>query len=110
MVGVQDSFNCRDLRHNILQTWVSGQSFLRLRRQFPGALFDGELTGDESDLLAKLLQEPQSLADGQKAMGDYIEIIRAEAAKRRSPELDPVADLLATQAKGKQKLEREDTK
>ena len=75
----------------------------------PAAL-DGELTAGESDWLARMLQEPQSLAEGRQAMADYMEIIRAEAAKRLGPAEDPVADLLAIQAKGKQKLEREDTK
>ena len=72
------------------------------------AVFDGELTSAEGDLLSKLLQEPQSLADGQRAMGDYIEIIRTRAAARSQAEEDPVAGLLAIQAKRKQKQNMED--
>ncbi len=68
----------------------------------PAAL-DGELSADEADLLSHLLQGPQSLAESRQAMGDYIEIIRAQAAKRLGGAGDPVADLLATQAKRKQK-------
>lgn len=70
------------------------------------AVFDGELTGAEADLLSKLLQQPQSLAEGEQAMDDYIHIIQSEAERRASTDQDPVAALLATQAKRQQKQER----
>ena len=72
------------------------------------AVFDGELTAAESDLLSQLLQRPSPLSEGQQAMEDYIAIIREEAEKRSNPEKDPVAELLALQSKLKQKQNRED--
>lgn len=74
------------------------------------AVFDESLSAAESDLLARLLQEPRSLAEGRQAMEDYLDIIKAQHARRNPPEQDPVADLLAIQAKRKQKQEREDMK
>lgn len=65
------------------------------------AAFDAVLSGEEADLLARLLHAPQSLAEGRQAMTDYIAIIQEEA--RRAAQTDPVADLLAIQAKKKQK-------
>ena len=89
-----------------------GRLFGLIRDRGGGAVspgvFDGDLSPDEGDLLARLLQEPQSLAGGRQAMADYIEIILGEAEKRLGPARDPVAELLATQAKRKQKQERED--
>lgn len=65
------------------------------------AAFDAVLSGEEADLLARLLHTPQSLAEGRQAMADYIAVIHEEA--RRAAQADPVADLFAVQAKKKQK-------
>ena len=65
------------------------------------AAFDAVLSGEEADLLARLLHTPQSLAEGRQAMTDYITVIQEEA--RRATQADPVAALFAVQAKKKQK-------
>lgn len=101
---------CAELEPELFSVPLWGRLFglIRARDGTPlsPAAFDGELTGPESDLLSKLLQQPHSLADGGQAMADYIDIIRSQAQRRTSPEQDPVADLLATQAKRQQKQER----
>lgn len=65
--------------------------------------FDAVLSGEEADLLARLLHTPQSLAEGRQAMTDYIAIIQEEAHRRDTAQSDPMADLLAIRAKKKQK-------
>lgn len=65
--------------------------------------FDAVLSGEEADLLARLLYTPQSLAEGRQAMADYIAVIQEEARRRDSSQDDPLADLLAIRAKKKQK-------
>ena len=40
------------------------------------------LTGEEMDHLTQVAQEPQDIANGPQAMGDYIDIIRDEGEKR----------------------------
>ena len=67
------------------------------------AAFDAVLSGEEADLLARLLHTPQSLAEGRQAMTDYIAIIQEEAHRRDTAQSDPMADLLAIRAKKKQK-------
>lgn len=105
---------CADLDPGEFSVPLWGKLFSLIRERggesvSPG-VFDGELTGAEADLLSKLLQTPQSLAEGALAMDDYIEIIRSEAAARTSTEQDPVAALLAVQEKRRQKQKREDMK
>ncbi len=76
---------------------------------FSPAAFDGELTDAEAGHLAYILQQPVSLAAGQRAMGDYIEIILENRAKAQSS-ADPASQLLALQQKLKQKQKTEDMK
>lgn len=101
---------CAPLEPELFSVPLWGRLFgmIRAREGVPlsPAAFDGELTGAEADLLSKLLQQPQSLAEGQQAMDDYIHVIQSEAERRASPDQDPVAELLATQAKRQQKQER----
>ena len=58
-------------------------------------LLAGQLTPEQVDRLAEILKEPENLAHGQAAMGDYLSIIETERAKRRE-DIDP---LLAARAK-----------
>lgn len=46
------------------------------------AALSGNLTGDEISLLTILLQKPESVANGHKALSDYIEIIQNERRNR----------------------------
>lgn len=74
------------------------------------AAFDAVLSGEEADLLARLLHTPQSLAEGHQAMYDYIAVIQEESRRRDPAHTDPMADLLAIQAKKKQKEAMEEVK
>ena len=58
-------------------------------------LLAGQLTPEQVDQLAEILKEPENLANGAAAMGDYLSIIDTERAKRRD-DIDP---LLAARAK-----------
>lgn len=63
------------------------------------ASLSGALTLDESALLTEILQKPESLANGRKALTDYIETMReANRAAGSAP-----ADLLEMQRKLKEK-------
>ncbi len=67
---------------------VLGKVFaLLLRRWQEGrgtqlAALAGELTAEEMSHLAGIMDQPESLAHGQQALRDYIEIIETEALKR----------------------------
>ena len=43
----------------------------------------GELSGDEISLLTVILQKPETVANGQKALSDYIEIMESERRNRQ---------------------------
>lgn len=90
--------------------WAKIYGLIRRRLEEGGGLdpacLDGDLSGPEASLLAKLLQAPRSLSGAEQAMSDYIEIIRESASQRADAESDPLAQLLAAQAKRKQKQER----
>ena len=60
----------------------------------------GELTAEEMSHVSALCQRPESLQNGERALADYIRIIREEAAKRSGGEPDP---LLAAAAKYQKK-------
>ncbi|MEG1858242.1 MAG: DNA primase, partial [Pseudoflavonifractor sp.] len=61
----------------------------------------GDLTPAEMSHLVTVLDQPETLAYGQRALADYIEIIETEAAKREAPaDADP---LLAAREKYKEK-------
>ena len=48
----------------------------------------GECTQVEKAILTPLLQRPASMANAERALGDYIKVIRASAAKREGQESD----------------------
>lgn len=63
------------------------------------AVLSGTLGPEETGLLTDILQRPESLANGRKALGDYIEIMKTEnCAPGTAPE-----DLLAYRDKLKEK-------
>ncbi len=68
------------------------------------AVFSGQLSGEEADLLAKLLLQPQSLAEGRQALDDYMDVIHTQATRRALADADPVERLLAIQAQKQTKL------
>ena len=58
----------------------------------------GELTGDEMSHLAAVLDQPESLANGRRAMTDYIKTIETEAVARENPKSgDALLELRAKQ-------------
>lgn len=72
-------------------------SLIKKRRQdgmdaSPAALLAG-LSNAEASHFSVLIQKPESLSNGEKAMRDYIEKIRAEILKVKAKE-DPIAVLL----------------
>lgn len=72
-------------------------SLIKKRRQdgmdaSPAALL-AELSNAEASHFSVLIQKPESLSNGEKAMRDYIEKIRAEILKIKAKE-DPIAVLL----------------
>lgn len=71
-------------------------SLLWARRGSPHALsiLSGELTGEEMSHLTALLQKPESPANAQRALADYLAIIKREAEKRAEPAGDPLAEAL----------------
>ena len=64
------------------------------------AALSSELSPEEMSLITNICQAPESLQNAQKAMADYIRVIRAEAAKHASQADDP---LLAATEKYKSK-------
>ena len=50
----------------------------------------GQLSGDEMSHLTAVLQKPESTANAQKAMADYIATIKHEAEKRAPSAADPL--------------------
>ena len=79
---------------------------LLLRRRGAGCAIQldalaGELTAEEMDYLAGILDQPADLSHGQQALRDYIEKIETEALKRTGgAETDP---LLAAREKFREK-------
>lgn len=61
----------------------------------------GECTQEEMAFLTALLQRPASMANAERALGDYIKVIRASAAKREGQESDD--PLLAAMDRSKEK-------
>ena len=95
---------CRDLTAEQFSSPLWGRIYTALvQGELPPnpAAFDAVLSGEEADLLSRLLQTPQALAEGRQAMTDYITIIQEESRRRMSDGSDPMADLLAIQAKRK---------
>lgn len=70
---------------------VLGKAFQLLRDRHDQGLsvqlasLAGELTPEEMSHLTSVVQRPESLANGQRAMADYIETIKAETAQRCAP-------------------------
>ena len=50
----------------------------------------GQLSGEEMSHLTAVLQKPESTANAQKAMADYIATIKHEAEKRAPSAADPL--------------------
>ena len=101
---------CRDLSPEQFSSPLWGRIYAALSQgELPPdpAAFDAVLSGEEADLLARLLHTPQSLAEGRQAVQDYIAVIQEEA-RRNADKGDPLADLFAIQAKKKQKETTED--
>jgi len=65
------------------------------------ASLTGELTGEEMDHMARVVSQPESLAHSERAVTDYLTIIRGEAMHRSDLEGDAL--LLAAQKKYQQK-------
>ncbi len=101
---------CRDLSPEQFSSPLWGRIYAALSQgELPPdpAAFDAVLSGEEADLLARLLHTPQTLAEGRQAVQDYIAVIQEEA-RRNADKGDPLADLFAIQAKKKQKETTED--
>ena len=54
----------------------------------------GQLSGDEMSHLTAILQKPESTANAQKAMADYIATIKHEVEKRTVGEVDPLVQAM----------------
>lgn len=54
----------------------------------------GQLSGDEMSHLTAILQKPESTANAQKAMADYIATIKHEVEKRTVGEIDPLVQAM----------------
>ena len=65
------------------------------------AALAGECTQEEMAFLTTLLQRPASMANAERALGDYIKVIRASAARREGQEPDD--PLLAAMDRSKEK-------
>ena len=84
-----------------------GKVYGLLRRRFQEgrtlqlANLAGDLTPEEMSHLVDVTEQPESLSHSQEALGDYIEIIETEYAKRSGTgTMDP---LLAAQEKYREK-------
>lgn len=83
---------------------VLGRVFALLKRRHDqgaslqlGALA-GELTDDEMSHLTAILNQPEDLSNGQRAMADYIQTIETEAVSREKPRSgDALLELRARQ-------------
>lgn len=86
---------------------VLGRAFALLRERFRTsrstqlAALTGELESSEMSHLAQVVDQPEDLANSERALRDYIEIIQTEAVKRAG-ERDPDA-LLAAREKYREK-------
>ena len=70
---------------------VLGKVFSLLRQRHSKGLsvqistLAGELTGDEMSHMVEVLSQPESLANAEWAMDDYIKTIKTEARQRENP-------------------------
>ena len=58
-------------------------------------MLEGTLTPEETALLAEILQQPESLENGSRAMDDYRSVIRTEQIKRQTATSEEAALLAA---------------
>ena len=65
----------------------------------PG-LLSGALDAEEASHIAAICQQPESSQNAQRALADYIHIVKTEAKKRAGGDVDP---LLAATEKYKDK-------
>ena len=89
---------CRELDPEAFSSDFLGRMYRLLReswdegRTMPAAALSAHCTPEELSHLSGVLQKPESLAQADRALADYIELIRRSAEKRRgeSP-ADPLA-------------------
>lgn len=65
------------------------------------AALTGQLTGEEMNHMAQVAAQPESTADSDRSIKDYISLIRGEAIRRRGGQADDL--LLAAQKKYQEK-------
>jgi DNA primase len=65
------------------------------------AALAGEFSGEEMDHLAQVAAQPESVANAERSIGDYISLIRGEALRRNGGQEDEL--LLAAQKKYQEK-------
>lgn len=86
---------------------VLGKAFGLLRQRHEKGLgvqlaaLAGDLTGEEMSHLTQVVTQPESLANGRKAMADYIQTIETEAIERKAPQSGEA--LLALRARQREK-------
>lgn len=85
----EDEFSSPLLARFFAALWRQRQSGGTVRV----SALDGQFSSDELGHLTGVLQKPESSDHGarEKALRDYLAIIRDEAAKRRAAEGDPLA-------------------
>lgn len=100
-------FSAVDLRPEEFSSPLLGKVYSLLRRRHEEGLavalpsLAGELTAEEMSHLVRVTDKPENLADGGRAMADYIYTIRAQRAQRQSPK--GAEDLLAIRARQREK-------
>ena len=74
---------------------------------YPMAALSASLSGEEMSHLTALIQKPESTANSEKSLQDYLRIIREEKMKRDGAGVDPLA--LAMEKKRNSQKKTEDT-
>lgn len=74
---------------------------------YPMAALSASLSGEEMSHLTALIQKPESTANAEKSLQDYLRIIREEKMKRADSGADPL--VLALEKKRKSQKKTEDT-
>ncbi len=100
---------CRELEPEAFSSPFLGRIYRRLReawdegRPLSAASLSGECTPEEMGHLTGILQRPVTAANAEKALADYIQVIRQSADKRcREPGEDPLQAAVA-KYRGRQK-------
>lgn len=74
---------------------------------YPMAALSASLSGEEMSHLTALIQKPESIANAEKSLQDYLRIIREEKMKRADSGADPL--VLALEKKRNSQKKTEDT-